>query len=292
MHHEQDIRKMGGLKKHLPITHITFLAGCLAITGIPPFAGFFSKDEILLSAVAKHPVVYGFAIIGAFMTAFYMYRLYALTFLGKFRGTHEQEHHLHESPLAMTIPLIVLAVLSLVGGWVDIPEVFIPNGTVLKDFLAPIFEKSTALQATHEISHSTELILMGLATIFIVIVGIVTIKKYSKYDSTTEPSTGLTRLLENKWYVDEIYEAIVSKPVNVFGKLMGKLDKYGIDWVVNGVGRSVQYASRQVRLLQSGQVGSLSPAAPSTKCSPLHFIAAGMNTRKRAASGIRGSMNR
>ncbi|MGZ5255882.1 MAG: NADH-quinone oxidoreductase subunit L, partial [Flavitalea sp.] len=112
MHHEQDIRKMGGLKKHLPITHITFLLGCIAIAGIPPFSGFFSKDEILAGAFSKNIVYWIIGVIGAMMTAFYMFRLYATTFLGKFRGTHEQEHHLHESPISMTLPLIILAILS------------------------------------------------------------------------------------------------------------------------------------------------------------------------------------
>ncbi len=102
---EQDIRNMGGLSKKLKITYLTFLIGCIAIAGIPPFSGFFSKDEILLSAFEKNPVLYGIALFTALLTAFYMFRLLFITFTGKFRGTHEQEHHLHESPAAMTIPL-------------------------------------------------------------------------------------------------------------------------------------------------------------------------------------------
>jgi len=123
MHHEQDIQKMGGLKSKLPITHLTFLIGCIAIAGIPPFSGFFSKDEILAAAYAKNPVYWFLAILGSAMTAFYMFRLYATTFLGKFRGTPEQDHHLHESPLAMTLPLIILAVLSAIAGAIGIPEI-------------------------------------------------------------------------------------------------------------------------------------------------------------------------
>ncbi len=142
MHHEQDIRNMGGLKKFMPVTHITFLLGCLAIAGIPPFSGFFSKDEILTAALLKNPVYYVFGVIGALMTAFYMFRLYALTFQGKFRGTHEQEHHLHESPKAMTIPLIVLAILSVAGGWIGIPEVLMKDAHRLHSFLAPVFADS------------------------------------------------------------------------------------------------------------------------------------------------------
>ncbi len=124
---EQDIRNMGGLKKSLPITHITFLMGCLAIAGIPPFSGFFSKDEILTAAYGRNPVYYVIGVVGAMLTAFYMFRLYATTFLGKFRGTQDQEHHLHESPSAMTIPLIMLAILAVVGGFLGIPEVFAKN---------------------------------------------------------------------------------------------------------------------------------------------------------------------
>ena len=125
---EQDIRNMGGLSKKLKITFITFLIGCIAIAGIPPFSGFFSKDAILLSAFVKNPVLYGVALFAALLTAFYMFRLLFITFTGKFRGTEDQQQHLHESPAAMTIPLIVLAVPSIIGGFVGIPEVFMHGG--------------------------------------------------------------------------------------------------------------------------------------------------------------------
>lgn len=256
MHHEQDIRNMGGLKKWLPITHITFLLGCLAIAGIPPFSGFFSKDEILAAAFAKNPILYVLGVAGALMTSFYMFRLYAMTFLGKFRGTHEQEHHLHESPAAMTIPLIVLAVFSVIGGLVGIPEVLMHDSHSLGKFLAPVFEKSAALQPAHEIPHSTELLMMGVVTALVLATIAIAWNKFSKYQKSEEVSGGLGKVLENKWYVDELYDAVITSPVNALGKMLAKFDKYGIDWVVNGVGRTVQYASRQVRLLQSGQVGS------------------------------------
>src|SRR5688500_6480883 len=126
MHHEQDISIMGGLKKSLPVTHNTCLIGCIAIAGIPPLSGFFSKDEILAAAWSVNKVYWIIGVIGAFMTAWYMFRLYATTFRGKFRGTEEQHHHLHESPAAITVPLVILAILSIAGGWVGIPEVFIP----------------------------------------------------------------------------------------------------------------------------------------------------------------------
>src|SRR5437762_893731 len=136
---EQDMRNMGGLKKYMSVTHITFLLGCLAIAGMPPFSGFFSKDEILAEAFKQNPLYWGIGVATAMMTAFYMFRLYAMTFLGRFRGTHDQEHHLHESPAAITIPLVVLAVLAVIGGWIGIPEVFMHGGHRLEAFLEPVF---------------------------------------------------------------------------------------------------------------------------------------------------------
>ena len=117
------MRKMGGLRGKLPVTFLTMLMGTIAISGIPPFSGFFSKDEILAHAYTHSPLLYVLGVIGAMFTSFYMFRMLFLTFSGSFRGTHEQEHHLHESPLSITIPLIVLAALSVVGGFVGVPEV-------------------------------------------------------------------------------------------------------------------------------------------------------------------------
>jgi NADH-quinone oxidoreductase subunit L len=252
MHHEQDITKMGGLKKHLPITHITFLLGCLAIAGIFPFSGFFSKDEILAAAFAKNPLYWGLAVLGAVMTAFYMFRLYALTFLGKFRGTHEQEHHLHESPKAMTIPLVVLAILSVVGGFVGIPAVFMEHAHSLEHFLSPIIAK----QEAHSLSHSTEYMLMGASMGLALIAIIFAWTKFSKQTQFDEPQ-GLGKALANKWYVDEIYDAVIAKPLLWLAGIFNSIiEKSGIDGLVNGVGKSIQYTSRQIRLLQSGQVGS------------------------------------
>ena len=180
MHHEQDIRNMGGLKKFLPVTHITFLLGCIAIAGIPPFSGFFSKDEILASAFSKNIVYWIIGVLTAMMTAFYMFRLYASTFLGNFRGTEEQRHHLHESPPAMTIPLIVLAILAVIGGWVGIPEIFIKGGHQLAEFLAPVFAQSVKLQEAHHLDHSTEYILMAVSVAAAAIAIFVAIRIYSR----------------------------------------------------------------------------------------------------------------
>lgn len=258
MHHEQDIRKMGGLKKHLPITHITFLLGCLAIAGIPPFSGFFSKDEILTAAFAQNPLYYIIGVAGALMTAFYMFRLYTLTFLGQFRGTHEQEHHLHESPWQMTLPLIVLAILSVVGGWVGIPEVFAEHAHSLEHFLAPIFAESAKLAEQHHLSASQEYLMMGASTAAIVVVILLAINSYKKYQASDDAAaTGLGKVLENKWYIDELYDAVVVNPLHsIAGFFKNIIEKSGIDGLVNGVGKLVGYGSRQLRLVQSGQVGN------------------------------------
>lgn len=257
MHHEQDIRKMGGLKKFMPITNITFLLGCLAIAGVPPFSGFFSKDEILAAAYEKNPILYFLGVAGALMTTFYMFRLYAMTFLGKFRGTHDQEHHLHESPSAMTIPLIVLAILAVVGGFIGIPEVFAKESHWLEHYLSPIFAGSAALVETHAIGHSQELLMMGVVTALVIVTIAFTWNKFSKYQSVDTEETGFGKILENKWYVDELYNAIIVNPLNAFAAfLKNVIEKSGIDGAVNGVGKLVNYSSRQLRLVQSGQVGA------------------------------------
>lgn len=259
LHHEQDLRNMGGLRKKMPITHFTFLIACLAIAGIPPFSGFFSKDEILTAALLKNPVYYVLGVAGALMTSFYMFRLYAMAFRGEFRGTEAQASHLHESPSAMTIPLIILAVLSVAGGWVGIPEVLMHDAHKLQAFLAPVLEGiGGPADGGHHLSHSTELMLMG--GVLVLIIGVITFawKKYSKYERNEEvESTGVARFLENKWYVDELYEAVISKPLKSLSAFMNlRVERQVIDGVVNGVGKAVQYGSRQLRLIQSGQVGS------------------------------------
>ena len=248
---EQNIRYMGGLSKKLKITFITFLIGCIAIAGIPPFSGFFSKDAILLSAFAKNPVLYGIALFTALLTAFYMFRLLFITFSGKFRGTPEQEHHLHESPFAMTIPLIILAVLSIIGGFVGIPEVFIHGGDKLGEFLAPVI----APHSEHAVSISTEYLLMGLSTGLVLVMIIFAWFKFKNY--THSEATGLGKVVENKWYVDELYDKIIVDPLHKLGGFLKNIiDNKVVDGMVNGVGKLVNYSSRQMRLLQSGQVGN------------------------------------
>jgi NADH-quinone oxidoreductase subunit L len=230
---EQDMQKMGGLKRRLPITYRTFLIGSLALAGIPVFAGFFSKDEILAAAAASglplHWLFWGVGWVTAGLTAFYMFRAVNLTFNGKFRGTHEQEHHLHESPPVMTVPLVVLAVGAVVSGWVELP--LVRNADWFHQYLAPVIarlgEAATAAGGggEGELSTATEVVLIllsvGLAAAGIWLAGVI----YGGDEGAAhgarfeERFPTLHRLLANKWYVDEIYDALVVRPL------------HGLSWV-------------------------------------------------------------
>lgn len=246
---EQDMRKMGGLGKAMPITKITFLLGCLAIAGFPGFSGFFSKDEILATVFAKSPIMYAFALLGAMMTAFYMFRAYFMTFTGNFRGTEEQKHHLHESPLAMTVPLIILAGLSVVGGFIGLPHVM-AHHHLLGEYLAPVVKN---FDPAH-LSVSTEWILMGVASALAVIM-IFVAKAATKNEAYPE-AKGLAKVLENKWYVDELYDAAIVKPLYKLSHALSTImESKVIDGSVNGVGQFVQWSAARLRNLQSGQVG-------------------------------------
>ncbi|HYC39513.1 MAG TPA: NADH-quinone oxidoreductase subunit L [Chitinophagaceae bacterium] len=248
---EQDLRNMGGLGRKLRLTAATFLIGCVAIAGIPPFSGFFSKDAILLSVFVENKMLYAVALLGAMLTAYYMFRLYFLTFSGSFRGTQEQATHVHESPAPMTIPLVILALLSFAGGFVNVPSVFAAGAEYLSAFLSPVIR---AGEPPH-IPHSTEWMLMGLSTA-LVLIAILIAWLQVRRERFPEPQ-GLGKLLANKWYVDELYENIIVRPVHRFGGfLQTSVEKPVIDALVNGVGRAVNYGGRQLRLLQSGQVAN------------------------------------
>src|SRR5690606_3284283 len=185
----------------------------------------------------------------ALMTAFYMFRLYFLTFTGTFRGTEEQKHHLHESPGSMTFPLIVLAIFAVIGGYVGLPAVISENHS-LRNFLASSVTNSGA----HHLSHSTEWMLMGLSTVLVL--GMIFLAHRATKSATFVPNTGLNLLLENKWYVDELYEKIVSKPLKAFSEFTNTwIEKRGIDGIVNGVGKNVKWTSDRIRLVQNGHVG-------------------------------------
>lgn len=255
VHNQQDIRFMGGLKKYMPVTHVTFLLACFAISGIPPFSGFFSKDEILAAAFEYNKLFWIVGVITSAMTAFYMFRLYIMTFAGKFRGTADQEHHLHESPKAMTIPLIILAILSVIGGFVGIPTTFAANAHALSHFLSPVIAQHS--EAYEGISRGTELLLMAVSVGVAIIAIIYAWNRFSKKPEVAEHEGAAGKFLSNKWYVDELYDTIITRPLlAIAASLKNIVEKSGIDGVVNGVGKGVQYAGRQIRLMQSGLVGN------------------------------------
>lgn len=259
MNGEQDIRNMGGLKKHLPKTYLTFLTGAIAISGIPPFAGFFSKDEILAHAYSYNKFFWLMGILGSILTAFYMFRLFYLAFYGNFRGTKEQEHHLHESPSVMTIPLVFLAILSVIGGFVGIPEILGGNHW-LKSFLQPVFEDAELKIFYRHISHSTEYVLLGIA-VFLAASSIYSayylfVKKNALPLAENTIDNPVQKMIYNKYYVDELYAILFIRPINWLSE---KLHRFAelmvIDTVVNFIGTGINWCSAQARLIQTGSIG-------------------------------------
>jgi len=256
---EQDMRKMGGLKGKIKITFITMLMGTIAIAGIFPFSGFFSKDEILAAAFAHSTTFYVVGVITAMLTSFYMFRMMYLTFWGKFRGTHEQEHHLHESPPSMTIPLIVLAILSIFGGFIGVPAVM-GGHHELGAYLAPVFEASTKILGEHELNHSTEWSLMGISVSVALIAMLYAYIKYVRGGSLPvadeEERPALANLSYHKFYIDELYDTIIRKPLDFLSDFFYRVvEQLGIDGLVNGLGKGTLETSKGLRLLQTGNVG-------------------------------------
>jgi NADH-quinone oxidoreductase subunit L len=255
---EQDIRKMGGLRKYMPVTFATFLLATLAISGIPPFAGFFSKDEILAKAFEHNKVIWAVSSFASMLTAFYMFRLVFLTFYTTFRGTSEQEHHLHESPISITIPLVVLGVFSIIGGFIGFPPVTHMNHW-LQNFLAPVFVASQSHAEVAELSDSTEWMLIGIA----VAAAVVSIAwAYTRFiakkvlPAEEGKLTGFASLVYHKYYIDEVYSFIVVKPLLVISEWGYEvLDKIIVDGVVVFSGKLSLMTGKQLRQLQSGNIG-------------------------------------
>jgi NADH-quinone oxidoreductase subunit L len=256
---EQDIRRMGGLKKYLPITFFTFLIGVLAISGIPPFAGFFSKDEILASAFSHSYLVWGVAAFASLLTSFYMFRLFFLTFYGPERAGEKAMSHIHESPASITIPLSILAVLSFAGGFMGVPEA-LGGSHWLSEFLAPVFATSLSIVQHHHLDHATEYMLMGtivgLTIVMIVIAYVVYVSKKTVPTPEAEKLNPVYSTVYNKYFIDEIYNAIVVKPLYTISHAFDIfIERLGIDRLVNGVGDSIQEGSKTLRLLQNGGIG-------------------------------------
>jgi NADH-quinone oxidoreductase subunit L len=258
LHGEQDIRKMGGLRKHISITYVTFLIGVLAISGIPPFAGFFSKDEILANAFEQNHIAWGIAVVASLLTSFYMFRLLFLVFFGNERASADKMHHIHESPKSITIPLMALAVLSTLGGFMGVPEVLGGSDWVGR-FLSPVFSKSAELKAEHHLGHSTELMLMGtIVVLTLVMIAIAYLRYVSKahVPAAEGELRGVHKTVYHKYYVDEIYDAVVVRPLYWLSKLFDiVIEKSGIDKIVNLAGEAVYDWSKIFRLMQNGSLG-------------------------------------
>jgi NADH-quinone oxidoreductase subunit L len=255
----QDIRKMGGLRKYLPTTHATFLIGVLAISGIPPFAGFFSKDEILARAFEVNPVIWGIALLASLLTAFYMFRLLFLTFYGEGRAGHDSLHHIHESPASMTLPLIALAVLSTVGGWIGIPEA-LSGSNRIHEFLNPVFAKSQSLMTEDHLDHATEYTLMTAVIVLTLAMIVIAYLMYVKRNNVpVEEGAKLNPVHEvvyNKYFVDELYDRTIVKPLYWIASMLDSMvERLGIDRLVNSAGNAVVDGSSVVRLLQTGNIG-------------------------------------
>ncbi|CUS95596.1 NADH-dehyrogenase subunit F, TMs, (complex I) C-terminus, partial [Candidatus Kryptonium thompsonii] len=255
---EEDIQKMGGLKAHLPITYKTFFIASLAIAGIPPLSGFFSKDEILWGAYSQGSFwLWLLGAIGAFMTAFYMFRLVALVFETPPRYGAK---HPHEAPKVMTLPLIVLGFFSVTAGFIGIPESFgLKN--LFHHWLEPAFEDANAkliLESTH--STSTEFMLMFISVLIsvggILLARYLYLKRMNIVAKLTQTFSGVYKLVYNKYYVDEIYDTIVVKPIKWGSeKLLWRFfDVKVIDGIVNGSARVTSIVSSVVRFVQNGIV--------------------------------------
>ena len=261
---EQDIRRMGGLKDKIPHTYRTFAIATYAIAGLPLAAGFFSKDEILVSAFSTPyfpmvgKLVWILGTLAAFCTAFYMYRLVYLTFFGKFRGTHEQEHHLHESPATMTGPLWILAALSIFGGLLSLPHAFW-HGPSLSKWLHPIIPDVPGSHGEIHLEVSTEIMIAVISTL-IAIAGwwlarsLYKEKQLASDVAFEQKAPALARALENKWYVDELYAATVVRPLAGISRFFWK----GVDAVIDGIAMLIGFVVRAfgdlMRFFQTGNV--------------------------------------
>ena len=251
---EQDMRFMGGLKSKIPVTYWTFLSGTLAIAGIPPLSGMISKDEILVALWAKSPIIWGLTLFSAALTGIYMFRLLFLTFFGNFRGTEEQKHHLHESPISMTLPLVVLAVLSVVGGFINLPH-FIGHGEYqnLAHWLEPLY----VYGAKHaEVPFNIEMILLAITLVMVAAVFFIVRNIYVTKNKMAQPEEnykGWERLSAKKLLIDELYNATVVKPVEGLGKGTRMFDKL-MDRFFNFVGFGAVDSGRAFKKFQNGNV--------------------------------------
>ena len=260
MHEQQDIRHYGGLKKYMPLTYGTFLVAAVAISGIPPLSGFFSKDEILWYSYANLGIIFWIiGVITALMTAFYMFRLYFMTFEGNEKFDHHKVHP-HESPKVMTYPLVLLAVLSAIGGFIGVPEIFSgEHGNLFHSWLAPVFKTAEIKLmdfGTH--SHFEELLLMIISVVAaisaILYARFVYLKKPEVADKTASKFKAVYNVLLNKYFLDEAYEASIVNPI-VKGSesILWKIaDNKIIDGLINYLAKLIDGISGVIKKIQNG----------------------------------------
>jgi NADH-quinone oxidoreductase subunit L len=260
---EQDMRKMGGLRKKIPVTFWTMFMATLAIAGAPGFSGFFSKDEILLEAQRVSPVLWGLGVLTAGLTSFYMFRLLFLTFFGKPRYD-DRKVHVHESPKSMTIPLIILAILAVCGGWMAAPE-FIGGVNHFKEFLAPVLAPGAAPAAAATESSGGNEILQALvgAPVIAGLLGFLLawwlyIKSPQTPKSLAASLSGPYKLLSGKYFIDELYQAVVVAPLVWVSRniLWHAIDEGVIDGTVNGVASVSRESGDRLRRASTGNIRS------------------------------------
>jgi NADH-quinone oxidoreductase subunit L len=258
---EQDIRNMGGLKAKMPTTYWTFLAGTLAIAGIPGLSGFFSKDEILWKTFESgHYTLWIVGVVGALFTAFYMFRLLYLTFHGPFRGSRSQEHHLHESPSVMTVPLVILAVLAIIGGYIGLTPA-LGGANVFEHWLHPVVTQGAQVHTLlGETSHEVEGLeyLVMLVSVVVALLGIWLARsgylRKATWPGKLSKGAAYTTIL-NKYYVDQIYDTVISQPIVKISEVMAQWFDLGvIDGLVNGVAAFFGWVAGWLRRLQTGFV--------------------------------------
>jgi NADH-quinone oxidoreductase subunit L len=256
------MRKMGGLGRRLPVTYRTFLVATLALAGIPPLAGFFSKDAILSWVFAAHQtVLFALGLVTAGLTAFYMFRLVALTFSGDFRGTPEEAAHVHEAPATMTLPLIVLAFLSAVAGFLGLPEVFGERANRIAAFLGPIFPPiGTDTGEPHHLSAPTEWLLMGVSVAVAVAGILLAWNWYAKRagrpaERAAASFPALYRLVTEKFRIDDLYDALFVRPFARLARMLWKvIDVLVIDGILVGGAFVIELIGDALRFLQTGNV--------------------------------------